>query len=77
MSRGPLLRPAIREGLDDDELLEAALGRRLRGKQLIADDREFQRLYRFLSAQGFESDRILKLLNARRSHGASGSDSPE
>jgi regulatory protein len=62
------------EDLDDDALMQAALGRRLRGDRLIADDREFQRLYRYLAAQGFESDRILKVLNARRSPRSSGSD---
>ena len=51
---------AVFEELDDDALLQSALGRRLRGDRLIADDREFQRLYRYLAAQGFESDRILK-----------------
>lgn len=65
------------EDLDDDALLQAALGRRLRGDRLIADDREFQRLYRYLAAQGFESDRILKVLNTRRSPRSSGSDDAE
>lgn len=51
---------------DADALLQAALARRLRGDRPIADDREFQRLYRYLAAQGFESDQILKALNARR-----------
>ena len=54
------------EDVDDDALLEAALGRKLRGGRPIADDREFQRLYRYLATQGFESDRILRALNARR-----------
>ncbi|HUR32252.1 MAG TPA: RecX family transcriptional regulator [Vicinamibacterales bacterium] len=57
---------AVFEDLDDDSLLQAALARRLRGERPIADDREFQRLYRYLTAQGFESDRILKALTARR-----------
>ena len=52
--------------LDDEALLAAALGRRLKGDRQIADDREFQRLYRYLIAQGFESDRIIKALAARR-----------
>jgi regulatory protein len=52
--------------LDEDELLVAALRRRLRD-QPIADDREFQRLYRYLVSQGFESDRALKALKAHRS----------
>jgi regulatory protein len=50
------------DGIDDDALLEAALRKRLRDRNHIADQREFQRLYRFLTAQGFESDRILRLL---------------
>ena len=57
--------------LDENALLQAALGRRLRGDRSIADDREFQRLYRYLAAQDFESDRILKALNARRPRSSS------
>jgi regulatory protein len=68
---------SVFEDLDDDALLQAALGRRLRGDRPIADDREFQRLYRYLAAQGFESDRILKVLNARRSRHPSGADDAE
>jgi regulatory protein len=52
--------------IDDDELMEAALNKRLRGREVIADDREFQRLYRFLIGQGFESDRVLRRLNRLR-----------
>ncbi len=63
--------------LDGDELLQAALGKRLRGDRPIADDREFQRLYRYLTAQGFESDRILRALNARRGRGTSSPDDAE
>jgi regulatory protein len=54
------------DALDDAALLEASLAKRLRGRDTIADDREFQRLYRYLIGQGFESDRVLKTLNARR-----------
>jgi regulatory protein len=54
------------EQVDDEALLQAALARRLRGNRTIQDDREFQRLYRYLTAQGFESDRILNALKARR-----------
>ena len=43
------------DGIDDDALLEAALAKRLRGRDTVADDREFQRLYRYLVGQGFES----------------------
>ena len=53
-------------GIDDQQLIEAALAKRLRDRTRIADDREFQKLYRFLIAQGFESDRILRTLAARR-----------
>ena len=50
------------ETLDPDALLSASLTKRLRGRERIADDREFQRLFRYLSAQGFETDRILAQL---------------
>jgi regulatory protein len=51
--------------IDADALLEAALSRRLRGRARIADDREFQRLYRYLVAQGFDVDRVVRALKAR------------
>jgi regulatory protein len=54
------------ETIDDAALLEASLGKRLRTRKTIADDREFQRLYRYLIGQGFDSDRVLAALNARR-----------
>jgi len=58
------------DGLDDAALLEASLRKRLRGRDTIVDDREFQRLYRYLVGQGFESDRVLAALEMRRkSHG--------
>ena len=57
---------AVFDSIDDDALIEASLQKRLRGRNTIADDREFQRLYRYLAAQGFESDRIIRLLNGRR-----------
>ena|SRR5688572_20379063 len=47
------------QDLDADALLAASLAKRLRGRDRIADDREFQRLFRYLSAQGFDADRIL------------------
>ncbi len=50
------------QDLDPDALLTASLAKRLRGRERIADDREFQRLFRYLSAQGFDSDRILAQL---------------
>jgi regulatory protein len=52
--------------IDDEALLEASLAKRLRGRDTFADDREFQRLYRYLIGQGFESDRVLKALQARK-----------
>ena len=54
------------EAIDDEELLEASLRKRLRGRERIADDREFQRLYRYLIGQGFETDRVLRALERRR-----------
>ena len=65
---------AVFDEVDDDALLQAALGRRLRGDRVIDDDREFQRLYRYLIVQGFESDRVLRALRARRGPASSGSD---
>jgi regulatory protein len=56
--------------LDHDALIEAALTKRLRGREAIKDDKEFARLYRFLLGQGFESDRVMKTLEShRRSRG--------
>jgi regulatory protein len=48
--------------IDGDALLKQALARRLRGRTRIEDDRELQRLYRYLVAQGFEPDRVMALL---------------
>ena len=55
------------DGIDDEAQIEMALKKRLRGRATIADDREFQRLYRFLIGQGFEMDLVIKTLKARRS----------
>jgi regulatory protein len=52
--------------LDDDALLEASLNKRLRGRTALADDRERQRLYRYLIGQGFETDRVLRRLDKLR-----------
>ena len=54
------------QDLDPDALLAASLEKRLRGRERIADDREFQRLFRYLSAQGFDADRILAHLRRLR-----------
>jgi regulatory protein len=62
-------RRAVNEvfgAIDDNALIEASLKKRLRGRDTIADDREFQRLYRYLVGQGFESERIIKALSPRR-----------
>ena len=52
--------------IDADALIASALQKRLRGREQIADDREFQRLYRYLVGQGFEPDRVLALLRRHR-----------
>lgn len=52
--------------LDTDALLEGALAKRLRHGKAVADDREFNRLYRYLIGQGFEADRVLAALKKRR-----------
>jgi regulatory protein len=57
---------AVFEEIDQDALLAAALDRRLRGRATIGDDREFQRLYRYLLTQGFDADRVLAALRSRR-----------
>ncbi len=54
--------------LDDEALIEGSLRKRLRGRESIADDREFQRLFRYLIGQGFESDIVMRTLRAKRTH---------
>jgi len=54
------------ESIDADALLTSALQKRLRGREHIADEAEFQRLYRYLVGQGFEPDRILALLRRHK-----------
>ena len=64
-----LARAALDEALgavDPDALIEAALARRLRGEATIEDDAQFRRLYRFLIAQGFDSDRAIRTLKKHR-----------
>jgi regulatory protein len=51
--------------LDAEALLAAALDKRLRGRERIADQKEFQRLFRYLLGQGFESDKVLAILRQR------------
>ena len=57
---------AMAHAVDADALIGAALQKRLRGREQIAGDREFQRLYRYLIGQGFESDRVVALLRRRK-----------
>ena len=52
--------------LDDDALLEAALAKRLRGREHVDDERDLQRLYRYLVGQGFEADRVAARLRRLR-----------
>ncbi|PWT81906.1 MAG: hypothetical protein C5B57_09635 [Blastocatellia bacterium] len=54
------------ESSDPDALLEAALARRLRRGDRIADDKEFARLYRYLVRQGFEPERVQLALERHR-----------
>ena len=53
------------ESVDADAVIEAAIEKRLKG-QTITDDRELARLYRYLLNQGFDADRILRALEARK-----------
>jgi regulatory protein len=65
----PLARSAIEsvfEGVDNDAMIETALTRKLRGREKIADEREFGRLFRYLVGQGFEPDRIMSALRKYR-----------
>jgi len=57
---------SVFDAIDDSELLESSLRKRLRGRETIADEREFARLFRYLIGQGFESDRVMKALKAYR-----------
>ena len=51
--------------VDSDALLLTALTKRLRGADRIPDQKTFQRLYRYLIGQGFDSERILRALRAK------------
>ena len=57
---------SVFDAIDDAALLESSLRKRLRGRETIADEREFARLFRYLIGQGFESDRVMKALKAYR-----------
>ena len=51
--------------IDGGALLEAALAKRLRGRARITDAKQFQRLYRYLVGQGFESGHVVTALKRR------------
>ena len=57
---------AVFETLDDEALLDRALEKRLRGREVVADEAEFQKLYRFLIGQGFDPERVLSALKKRK-----------
>lgn len=64
-----LIREALEATLADtdaDELIAAAVARRLRHGQTIQDDAHFRRLYRYLIGQGFGSSQALAALKAHR-----------
>ena len=52
-------------GADEDERIRESIARRVHGRMHALDDREFQRIYRALVAQGFDPDRVLRALKAR------------
>ena len=55
----------VYEDVDEDELLKASLRSRLRDREPPGvDDREFRRLYRYLTGQGFDSDKVIRALKA-------------
>ena len=73
LERAGIAKETVKQALDDtfqamdeEALLESSLRKRLRGRETIADDREFQRLFRYLISQGFESDRVMQTLRAKR-----------
>ena len=52
--------------MDAGVLIEAALAKRLRGRQTVTDHAEFARLYRYLAGQGFDAEEIRRTLTAFR-----------
>jgi regulatory protein len=64
----PLARRAVDEifgTIDDNELIEQALLKRMRGRSQIADEAELARLYRYLLGQGFDADQVMRTLTRR------------
>lgn len=73
LTRAGIERTVARRAIDDTfgqldagALIEAALAKRLRGRQTLKDQAEFARLYRYLAGQGFDSDEIRRALTALR-----------
>jgi len=54
------------EDVDLADVMKRALDARLDPEKTIPDERTFRRLFRYLVTQGFEPDRVLALLRARR-----------
>jgi regulatory protein len=57
---------AVFAAVDSEALLEAALDRRMRGRDGIADEAEFRRMFRYLVGQGFEPERVTAALKRRK-----------
>ena len=55
--------------IDEGELLEQALNRRLRLGMDLSDPAVFRRLHRYLLGQGFDASRVTALLRSRRRSG--------
>ena len=63
-----LAREAVAEvfgDVDEDELLEHALNRRLRHGMALSDPAVFRRVHRYLLGQGFDAGRVTALLRSR------------
>ena len=55
--------------VDETELLQQALERRLRGGTELSDPAAFRRVHRYLLGQGFDPERVTALLRQRRRSG--------
>jgi regulatory protein len=63
-----IAREAVAEvfaDIDETELLEQALERRLRGRVALSDPAAFRRVHRYLLAQGYDPERVTALLRRR------------
>jgi len=63
--------------IDPAALIEAALARRLRGRERAKDDAELARLYRFLLGQGFDADEVRRTLRSRKPPRGSSDPDPQ